>query len=307
MSLATRCPACGTTFRVVQDQLKVSEGWVRCGRCEEAFNALEGLFDLERDSGPMPLADESSTHDESTAPTERMPLDELPSHRVDDSTPPVPSDIAPDKVHGLRQVGYSEYLSQEHSQTSGSADESRHEQAHPEGSAAQPEFLRRAQRAAMWRKPGVRILLTAACVVAAAGLALQWAIHQRDLLAAQRPDWAPMLAALCEPVGCKIEPLRDIAAIVVDSSDLEATASASQFRFGAVLRNQSAVTVATPSLDLSLTDDGGKVVLRKTLMPSDFGASVPITLAAGSEVQLRTLLDVATLRVVGYSVLAYYP
>jgi Protein of unknown function (DUF3426) len=167
--------------------------------------------------------------------------------------------------------------------------------------------LRRAQRAAMWRKPGVRILLTAACVVAAAGLALQWAIHQRDLLAAQRPDWAPMLAALCEPVGCKIEPLRDIAAIVVDSSDLEATASASQFRFGAVLRNQSAVTVATPSLDLSLTDDGGKVVLRKTLMPSDFGASVPITLAAGSEVQLRTLLDVATLRVVGYSVLAYYP
>ena len=47
MSLATRCTACGTVFRVVQDQLKVSEGWVRCGRCDEVFNALEGLFDLE--------------------------------------------------------------------------------------------------------------------------------------------------------------------------------------------------------------------------------------------------------------------
>ena len=43
MSLATRCTACGTVFRVVQDQLKVSEGWVRCGRCNEVFNALEGL------------------------------------------------------------------------------------------------------------------------------------------------------------------------------------------------------------------------------------------------------------------------
>jgi ribosomal protein L11 methyltransferase len=31
--LATRCSACGTVFRVVQDQLRVSEGWVRCGRC----------------------------------------------------------------------------------------------------------------------------------------------------------------------------------------------------------------------------------------------------------------------------------
>lgn len=52
MSLATRCTSCGTIFRVVQDQLKVSEGWVRCGRCEQVFNALEGLFDLERDTPP---------------------------------------------------------------------------------------------------------------------------------------------------------------------------------------------------------------------------------------------------------------
>ena len=52
MSLATRCTSCGTVFRVVQDQLKVSEGWVRCGRCDAVFNAFEGLFDLGRDSPP---------------------------------------------------------------------------------------------------------------------------------------------------------------------------------------------------------------------------------------------------------------
>lgn len=53
MSLATRCTSCGTIFRVVQDQLKVSEGWVRCGRCQEVFSALEGLFDLEREAPPQ--------------------------------------------------------------------------------------------------------------------------------------------------------------------------------------------------------------------------------------------------------------
>lgn len=44
MTLATRCPACGTAFRVVSDQLRVSSGWVRCGRCGSSFDALEHLF-----------------------------------------------------------------------------------------------------------------------------------------------------------------------------------------------------------------------------------------------------------------------
>ncbi|MBC7619134.1 MAG: zinc-ribbon domain-containing protein [Candidatus Saccharibacteria bacterium] len=39
MSLITRCPACTTLFRVVPDQLRVSEGWVRCGQCDEVFDA----------------------------------------------------------------------------------------------------------------------------------------------------------------------------------------------------------------------------------------------------------------------------
>ncbi|MGE5452707.1 MAG: zinc-ribbon and DUF3426 domain-containing protein [Acidobacteriota bacterium] len=74
MSLATRCTHCGTIFKIVQDQLKVSEGWVRCGRCNEIFNALPGLFDLEREpppprpkprtppaTGPEPTAPAAST------------------------------------------------------------------------------------------------------------------------------------------------------------------------------------------------------------------------------------------------------
>jgi predicted Zn finger-like uncharacterized protein len=52
MSLATRCTSCGTIFRVVQDQLRVSEGWVRCGRCAEVFDAREQLFDVEREAPP---------------------------------------------------------------------------------------------------------------------------------------------------------------------------------------------------------------------------------------------------------------
>ncbi|MDO9237223.1 MAG: DUF3426 domain-containing protein [Aquabacterium sp.] len=55
MSLATRCTHCGTIFKVVQDQLKISDGWVRCGRCDEVFNALPALFDLETEAPPPRL------------------------------------------------------------------------------------------------------------------------------------------------------------------------------------------------------------------------------------------------------------
>lgn len=44
MVLATQCPHCHTTFRVVQDQLKLRAGLVRCGACKEIFNGIEHLL-----------------------------------------------------------------------------------------------------------------------------------------------------------------------------------------------------------------------------------------------------------------------
>ena len=37
--MITRCPACQTQFKVVPDQLRISEGWVRCGQCQQVFDA----------------------------------------------------------------------------------------------------------------------------------------------------------------------------------------------------------------------------------------------------------------------------
>lgn len=60
MSLITRCPACGTMFKVVTDQLKVSQGWVRCGHCAEVFDASAHLLPRDMSSlatSPLPLTD----------------------------------------------------------------------------------------------------------------------------------------------------------------------------------------------------------------------------------------------------------
>jgi predicted Zn finger-like uncharacterized protein len=44
MSFVTRCTSCGTLFKVVADQLKISEGWVRCGQCATVFDAQANLL-----------------------------------------------------------------------------------------------------------------------------------------------------------------------------------------------------------------------------------------------------------------------
>ncbi|MBU4612910.1 zinc-ribbon domain-containing protein, partial [Achromobacter sp. GG226] len=61
--LVTRCPSCRTAFRVVQDQLRLRDGRVRCGVCHHVFDARaeEVAFDprdlgagVERQRVPAP-------------------------------------------------------------------------------------------------------------------------------------------------------------------------------------------------------------------------------------------------------------
>lgn len=49
MSMVTSCPACATTFRVTQEQLKLRQGQVRCGKCNGVFDGYKALASLPDD------------------------------------------------------------------------------------------------------------------------------------------------------------------------------------------------------------------------------------------------------------------
>ncbi|MEE2914130.1 MAG: zinc-ribbon domain-containing protein [Pseudomonadota bacterium] len=42
----TRCPQCNTTFRIIENQLEVASGAVRCGSCLEIFAARNHLIEV---------------------------------------------------------------------------------------------------------------------------------------------------------------------------------------------------------------------------------------------------------------------
>ena len=330
MSLATRCYSCGTVFRVVQDQLKVSEGWVRCGRCNEVFNALEALFDLERDTPPewtpreappaVPSATAPSLHhaspavdvnvghdggvdvdvgdraddDEFAQPIYRRETDSTPAMRVDERDrldfPDARFESEPAPEEPLENKDGVSILL-------------------PLGEDAvvpDVEFVRHAQRRARWESPLARIGLSLVGTLLAVGLLLQAAHHFRDSVAARWPDAKPALLAWCGVVGCTIQAPRHIEEIAVDSTALTRVENADGFRLAVTLRNRASTALAIPAVDLSLTDPSGLLVARRMLTPSDFRVGTA-TIAAGAELPLQLVLSTGNTRVTGYTVEIFYP
>jgi predicted Zn finger-like uncharacterized protein len=89
MSLVTRCPACETTFKVVKDQLRISDGWVRCGRCSQVFDATVDLREAPESAPapsvpvPAPTSDESDASSESPVRHQQAPAPDEEASRAD--------------------------------------------------------------------------------------------------------------------------------------------------------------------------------------------------------------------------------
>ena len=342
MSLATRCPSCGTVFRVAQEQLQVSEGWVRCGRCNGVFNAAELLFDIDSGalvqpkpgaaSGPLPAdtgagAETEPTVTDWTAPavpveTGRPAARQEPGFDGNDPAQPdteVFAAAASDAAgrHAKRETSLLRVPST-------SIDDNPRQVDTPSGLGAlplstspgelraageapvMPSFLRAADHAALWRKPVVRGALMAGVLLLALGLVAQAAWIWRDLLAAQVPASEPALRALCRLAGCQLQPLRRIDALAVDSSSLNRVEGSALYQLQLVLHNRADTVLMMPALDLSLTDAQGKMVTRRMLQMADLGVTQAV-LQAGQELTVKVMISTGEQRVEGYTVELFYP
>ena len=172
-------------------------------------------------------------------------------------------------------------------------------------------FVRSARRRAFWDSVAVRAVLALVALVLVLLLAAQVALHLRDRLAATYPPLKPALEQLCRPLGCVLQPLRQIDSVVIDSSAFNRLGPEA-FRLSLTLRNQSGLDVAMPWLELTLTDAGEQPLLRRVLTPEELGAPSATVLGARSE--WTATVDLALpgegaggARVAGYRLLAFYP
>lgn len=378
MSLITRCPACGTMFKVVADQLKVSQGWVRCGHCTDVFDASAHLLP-DGAAAPAPSA---VSWDDELAPEPPVSLDPVPaeppsasgSESAGDLTAPALESDAPeaDRVPllaalvgpedeptdaALAQASWKQvrsdasYLQAPTEEVEGRADlpPGRPELVHTASVEASGEelphaaashsvdagpapidmanealqedvsFVRDARRKAFWKRPWVRVSLGMMSVLLLAALALQWTVHEKDTVAALQPQLAPLLQTLCAPLGCEVRLPRLIGSVVVDSSSFNKLGP-DVYRLSFSLKNTSAIPLAMPSLEITLTDTQDRALVRRVLAPGQYGGSAGALAAqsaqAGSfamqvsdqgQAESAAALSSVPLRVAGYRILAFYP
>ena len=323
MSLATRCTACGTIFRVVQDQLKVSEGWVRCGRCNDVFNAMEGLFDLDRDSPPewaeaTADAGAAAMPDGSQQPvlsgtSAEVVYEQLFSGRSDPHAdahahaPTAKPVDARDRNEFADAQFNTDMLLDAAAPADGAATAEPSTLADAPTEAPAPDFVTRAERAHRWQRPRTRWGLSAAALLLVTALGAQAMHHFRDTLAARWPQARPVVVAWCDWLGCRIELPRRVEDITVESTSLtHSVAGSDAFKLSVTLRNRGSAPVALPSVDLSLTDAGGQLVARRALAPGDFRVA-SLGLDAGADATLQLMLSAGSRRVTGYTVEVFYP
>ena len=295
MSLKTRCPACDTVFKIVPDQLKVSSGWVRCGRCAEVFDAASHAVASDAATVWPQVSTPAVSPTNQAALVSTLTLDFTPENIANKSinkpaTAVFISNITPDKQNKKPAAGEEK----------------------PDLS-----FVRLAQSKAFWQRTSVVHGLRAACAVLMVLLIFQVVYSQRNHLAATLPAFKTGLGTLCQTMGCIIEPFKSIDAFKIDSSSFQklppTSADASQgenFALKLAIKNNTELAVAMPAVELTLTDANDKPVLRRVLLTKELGFSGD-TLAANGDwtgaMAVALTPGSTKAAITGYRVLLFYP
>ena len=300
----TRCPGCRTVFRVTPEQLALRNGQVRCGHCRAVFDGKANAISLAPRSAahPDPYDDDlargpatvtlRSAHALEPAPEARTPSPREPSF-APPSAPPEPSFASP--AAALRPA------------LPAAAEARRRVEASDEAAATDDDAEAGARRRERLRTLGYGLALPLLVIA----LALQAALHFRDAIAARWPAAKPALARVCAPLGCTVEPPREIAGLSIDASDLQADpAHKGLLTLSATLRNRGATVLAYPHLELTLTDAGDRPVVRRALAPAEYAGGT-VNLGAGfppnSELVVKLFIDASATTQAGYRLYLFYP
>ena len=116
---------------------------------------------------------------------------------------------------------------------------------------------------------------------------------------------------MCAAAACTIRPLREIAWLSIDASDLQADAAhKGLLTLSATVRNRASYAVAYPHLELTLTDTQDNVVVRRALAPPEYAggtADVATGIAHNGEVAVKLFIDASATTQAGYRVYLFYP
>jgi len=157
-----------------------------------------------------------------------------------------------------------------------------------------------------------QLWILAVCLIALPVFLLQMLVTWRVELSVLSPELKPTLLVLCEVAGCDVPLPHKINLITVESSDMHPFGPASDHRLQlvATLKNRASFPQAWPHLDLTITDESDRVILRKVLPPSEYlppQQSECAGFSENSEHIANLILGAPDMPTAGYRFHVFYP
>ncbi|MCA1978234.1 MAG: DUF3426 domain-containing protein, partial [Thiobacillus sp.] len=173
------------------------------------------------------------------------------------------------------------------------------EYAQPSAAAARVSVPTRRRASGLWIAAAILLLIT---------LLAQLAWYLRDTLASRLPQTRPAFEQACALLGCRLALPRELDQLQIVGSDLQ-TEAGGRLRLVLTLGNRANTVQAWPVLVLTLTDQAGQPLARRSFAPSEY-LDDPARIAAGmpprSEQPLNLPLTVRDIVPMGFDLRLTY-
>jgi len=328
--MKTRCPACQTVFRVAPEQVKVRAGKVRCGECNEIFNALDHLLednDSLMQSGEttqiqglkpeeetvafsFPSEIQPSTFELTNSSTEEREESEACGARAtagpneaavmppaDEERPIATAESTMPAEEGIARPASTDdlILPRETTQIPGYS-------KWAEG-VMSTSTVPTVTKVARWPFFTVAVILSFI-------LAGQVVFFFRTEIATALPSFRPAVERFASILDAGVPLPRHVDLISIEASDLQSDPARSNLLvLNATLRNRANYAQEYPALELSLTDTHDAAIARRVFRPADYlsdeARAKPF--AANGDVALRLWIEAKEISAAGYRLYVFYP
>jgi Protein of unknown function (DUF3426) len=161
------------------------------------------------------------------------------------------------------------------------------------------------------RRSGIgRSLFSLLIIFLLLGAALQYAWWERENFRVVWPPSEVAYQAVCRITGCKLTPIHDIDLLQIADMSLRQIDDPRHLALALTLRNRVGLTLAYPSVELTLTDSHNHATIRKVIAPAQYlndPAQQENGIGPHVEQTLRMRVDTATVPASNYRVKIFYP
>jgi predicted Zn finger-like uncharacterized protein len=314
MNYITSCPACETQFLLTKEHLKAYKGKVQCGNCEHIFNAKNRLTEISDDiqstaEYQASISEQAKPVNTEITTAEEKPIDAVLSNVLegvpslqDLTSTPVEADVSASDQFA--------YFDEPKIKSIPEAPETI--AVYDAEQINTPIVIEDLTTDVRFSKPKIKInyWLVLLGILLAILAGLQTIYANRTQIAAQYPQFKPMLVQACTALQCDIALPKNLDLLTIDDSDMQEDEDHENvIKFSSLLINNASYAQAYPDIELTLTATDDQPVLRRLIKPNEYlkaNTDLAAGFAAREEFRVNLAINVKDLAVAGYRVLLVY-